>query len=153
MQPRSRTYLLVMSKEEPRGRRFVRLPAPSVLVWFQRTWTVAEDLAALDERLGGRVQGLDDFFEAVAAARLPVPADDAELARAIEAHLPVERDLEVEDHFLHVVTDDDEIEIAYWLFDDAFLASPGALDRLPAAGRRQDRYARLLDSVNARSSE
>lgn len=146
-----RTYLLLISPTEPRGRRFVRLDAPSVLAWFQKSWSLLADGDAFREALGGRVYGLDSLFEKVAEDSVPAPTSCREMATLLERYVYYERDIEVEDHFVHVETDDDEVDVEYFLFDDDFLASEGALDRLPRPGRRQDRYARLVAAVAERA--
>ncbi len=64
---------------------------------------------------------------------------DTEMLRLLEDYIYYERDIEVESHFLHVETDDDEVDVEYYFFDDEFLKSPEALDRLPSPNRRLGR--------------
>lgn len=126
------TYFLLLSPYEARGRRFARLDAPSVLAWFQRVWRRALDGdASSDDDLGGYVEGFDHLLDAVREERVPLPHTCADLESALERHLYYERDLEVRDHFVRVETDDDEVKIEYFFFDDAFVASDDALDALP----------------------
>ncbi len=143
------TYLLLVSEDEPRGRRFVRLDAPSVLAWFQRAWTRLQDAEVFWTELKGDVYGLDALFEKVAELGVPAPKSEAELAVLLEKHVYYERDIEIEEHFVHVETDDDENDIEYFLFDDAFLETEGARDRLPPAGKTKDRYAKFLEELEA----
>ncbi len=143
--PRPRTYFLIVSKAEPRGRRFVRLDAPSVLAWFQRNWTLGR--GGFVEELRGEVYGLDQLFEDVEIEKIAAPKTDEELVPLLEKHIYFEGDIEAEPHFVHVETDDDEVEIAYFFFDDTFLDDPDCLDRLPNPGRRRtDRYAKFVDA-------
>lgn len=138
-----RTYFLLLSRGEPRGRRFVRLRSPSVLAWFQRNWATGDDGAYVDE-LKGEVYGLGSLFEKVAEGGVPAPTTASELPPLLEMYLYYERDIEAEEHFVHVETDDDEVDVEYFFFDDHFLRQPDALERLPKAGRRADRYATFL---------
>lgn len=130
------TYLVVLSAHERRGRRFVQLKSPSVLAWFQRGFRLAREGKGWAGDLGGEVRGLDVLFEAVENRKLAVPNTEAELQALLTKYLRAERDIEIEPHFVHVETDDDETEIEYFFFDDAFLESSEALDRLPSPKRR-----------------
>jgi hypothetical protein len=94
--------------------------------------------------LKGEVYGLGSLFEKVAERRVPAPTRDTELAPLLEKYMYYERDIEAEEHFVHVETDDDEVDLEYFFFDDHFLGAPDALDRLPKAGRRTDRYSKFL---------
>ncbi len=114
----------------------MRLKAPSVFEWFQRAIRFAREGRRMVAELGGEVHGLDEFFDAVQSRKLAIPGSAHELTALLGKHLKVERNLETEPHFIHAETDDDEIEIEYFLFDDAFLASSEALDRLPSPKRR-----------------
>jgi hypothetical protein len=125
-------YLLLVSPREPRGRRFVRLRAPTVLAWFQRVWRPARDGApAWRDDLHGDVYGLDALFDAIAEHGLACPTTDDELGALLGEHVYFERELEAEPHFVHVETDDDEDDLEYFFFDDVFLAGEDAAERLP----------------------
>jgi hypothetical protein len=126
----------LLSSHERRGRRFVQLKSPSVLAWFQRAWRLAREGRSLRGELGGEVHGLDALFDTIASRKLAVPATELDLAAMLGKYLRAERDLETEPHFIHAETDDDEVEIEYFLFDDVFLESNEALDRLPSPERR-----------------
>jgi hypothetical protein len=87
------------------------------------------------------------LFAKAAELRVPAPTTGKELATLLEKHMYYERDIEAEEHFVHVETDDDEVELEYFFFDDYFLREPDALDRLPKAGRRTDRYSKFLQEL------
>ncbi len=130
--PAKRTYFLLLSPYERRGIRFVRLKSPSVLSWFQRAWSKAAEGEGLwGAELRGRVYGFGSLFDAIVEERLKPPRTEAELIPLLEQHIYYERDIEVEPHFVHVETDDDEVDIEYFFFDDDFLRTPDAIDRLP----------------------
>lgn len=141
-----RTYLLLLSPHEPRGRRFVRLAAPSVFAWFVGAWNRLANEVAFSDELGGDVCGLDSLFWKVAERGVPAPKSPKEMATLLETYVYYERDIQVEDHFVHVETDDDEVDIEYFIFDDTFLEQDDALDYLPRAGRKKDRYAKFLEA-------
>lgn len=131
------TYLLVLSSRERGGRRFVRLRAPSVLAWFQAAWRDARDGAERRQgELGGEVYGLERLFEAIAAGGLSAPTSEAALAAQLALHLLPVGDVEAGPHFVHVETDDGGLPIEYYFFDEQFLESGEALDRLPSLERR-----------------
>lgn len=150
--PVNHTYFLLVSRSEPTGRRFVTLRAPNVLAWFQRVWPTPA--AHWRAELHGFAYGLHKLVDMIDELKLPRPTTSAELAPLLEAHIDYERGLEAESHFIHVETDDDEVDVDYYFFDDEFLQTPDALDRLPSAeaGRSvaqgddeaDDAYAALL---------
>src|SRR3954447_1199909 len=116
--------------EGPSGKHVKVLEADSVLSWFQSVWErakAAEDiyLWVIDE-LGCDVYGLDSIFEAARDESLPPPGTDRTLGSYLEEHLYVEGGFLFEPHALQVLTNDDEIELAYYFFDDHFLKdNPG----------------------------
>jgi hypothetical protein len=133
--PKTSAYLLVVSPNERGGRRFVRLKSPTVLGWFQRAWREAQRGAEWDTDLGGYVYGLGHLFDAIAEEGLECPASDDELIPLLEQHIYYENDIEAEAHFVHVETNDDEVDIEYFFFDDDFLKPLAAIDRLPSPER------------------
>lgn len=110
--------------EGPLGKLVRRLPDESVLAWFQRNWRTEDPESMLEKELGADVYGLDSIFEA--AADLPVPASTEELREALHEHLYVEGEadeyIRLDDYSLRVRTDDDEVELAYYFFDDTVIA-------------------------------
>jgi hypothetical protein len=101
------------------SKRIRRLPDRTVLDWFRRGWAAAVDPATdLDgwvaTELGGRVYGLATIFNAARKRELPMPATADELAGALAAHLYVEGEVIVEDDRVLALTDDDEVELAYY---------------------------------------
>ncbi len=109
----------------PLSRRVVSLDAPSVLEWFRSALAearVADDPAKLViEKLGGPVYGFSSLFEAAKRLALPPPVDTDDLRRMLHAHLYVEGGSEairLDDHSLRVLTDNDEVQLAYFFFDE-----------------------------------
>jgi uncharacterized protein (TIGR02996 family) len=105
-----------------------RFEDDSVLAWFRRHWVGLQPEEAYDhvERLfGRRVYGFGSLFEAIAEHALRPPASDAALAETLEEHLYVEGALRCRPHLIQVLTDDDELEMAYYFFDDHFLSRHG----------------------------
>jgi hypothetical protein len=126
----ARAYLLVLSRYERGARRFVELPAPSVLAWFRAAW--GRSAGARRRELGGDVYGLGSVFDAAREeGRAAPPVSDDELCAFIERTLYVEGGHEVRSHYIAVETDDDEVPIHYYLFDEDFLRTPDAWDELP----------------------
>ena len=71
--------------------------------------------------LGCDVYGFASIFEAAREESLKPPKSDAKLEEDLSEHLYVEGEMLYKPHALQVLTDDDEIELAYYLFDDHYL--------------------------------
>jgi hypothetical protein len=110
----------------PTGKFVRRFDDPSLLAWFRKRWRgIADPYASRDyaeEVLGCRVYGFSSLFGAIAENDLPPPATAGELAEVLEEHLYVESEVRCRPHVIQALTDDDEIELAYFFFDDAYLA-------------------------------
>jgi hypothetical protein len=137
--------------EGPSGRRVRRLPDATPLAWFQRLWQTTADEerfdrdadahdwveANLEADLGGHVYGLSSVFSTSdngasaslrADRRGPLPASTwQELEELLRRHLHVEGgphdQIHVDEHSVRVGTDDDEVDLAYYFFDDTLAAA------------------------------
>jgi hypothetical protein len=110
--------------EGPSGKHVRVLDADSVLGWFQSIWErakVAEDISRwLKSELGCDVYGFASIFEAARDKSLPPPTSDRKLKSYLDEYLYVEGEFKYKRHALQVLTNDDEIELAYFLFDDHY---------------------------------
>ncbi|MDI1464691.1 hypothetical protein QEZ54_27340 [Catellatospora sp. KI3] len=108
--------------EGPLSRRVRRLPDASVLDWFRRCWDTGTPAEMVERELGGPVYGLASIFEAARAHALPAPRTWPELFQLLDKYLYIEGDmpqsLQFDGHALRVKTDDDEVDLAYFLLDD-----------------------------------
>jgi hypothetical protein len=108
--------------EGPLSRRIRRLEDPSVLEWLTRMMNEArkakEPEALYENELGGYVYGFGTLFEATKEHSLRTPKNLAELDKLLKKHLYVEGEFRVDEHSLRVLTDDDEVALAYFFFDD-----------------------------------
>jgi len=111
--------------EGPLSRRVCRIDAPSILVWFQekladaRSSATPREVARVD--LGGYVYGFETLLAAAREHKLAAPKSTAALRAMLCKHLYVEggpENIRVDDHTLRVLTDDDEVQLAYYFFDD-----------------------------------
>jgi hypothetical protein len=125
--------------EGPLSKRVRSLSASSILEWFRAKIETArgseEPSKVVREELGGYVYGFDTIFEAAREHRLPIPQSTAALGELLHEHLYVEGkpdNIRLDDHTLRVRTDDDEVDLAYFFFDDT------------AAREYSDRVAYLL---------
>jgi hypothetical protein len=115
------------------GKRVRWLPDRTVLDWFRRGWTAAADPATdLDgwvaTELGGHVYGLASIFDAVRERKLPTPTTADELGAALARHLYVEGEVVVGNDRVLALTDDDEVELAYFFLpSQASEQAPGRL--------------------------
>jgi hypothetical protein len=110
--------------EGPSGKHVRVLGGDSVLGWFQAAWEKAKQAEDTSEWLkaepGCDVYGLASIFEAARDESLPPPKTDRKLRSYLEGHLYVEGEMLHEPHAIQVLTDD-EIELAYFFFDDHYL--------------------------------
>jgi hypothetical protein len=120
--------------EGPLSKRVRKLSARSIATWFgqhlQRARKQAGVLEEVQRELGGYVYGLSSIFEAARSENLSADTG-AELKRVLRKHLYVEGGpdhIRVDDHSARILTDDDEVKLAYFFFDDTALAA--APDRL-----------------------
>jgi hypothetical protein len=121
--------------EGPSGKHVRVLDGDSVLGWFQAAWEKAKEAEDISEwlkaELGCTVYGFSSLFEAAREESLPPPTSDRKLKSYLEEHLYVEGEIKFKRHALQVLTDDDEIELAYFFFDDVYLKeNPGRADYL-----------------------
>lgn len=104
------------------GKRVRRLKAPSVLAWFQKKLALAKKSSkpgtVADAELGGAPYGFGTLFEAAKKENLAPPKTIAALRDMLDEHLYVEGSVHLDAHTLRVSTDDDEVGLAYFFFDD-----------------------------------
>ncbi len=98
----------------------------SVLAWFQRHWRgkSEEDGEAsrfTEEVLGCRVYGFDSLFMAIAEHNLTAPQTMRQLSVILHKHLYAEGEVRTSANAIQVLTDDDELELAYYFFDDYYI--------------------------------
>jgi hypothetical protein len=121
--------------EGPSAKHVKRFEDPSVLDWFRSHWQGAADMAAhrrAEELLGCHVYGFGSLLKAIEEHGLDAPRTNAGLRDLLEEHLYVGGEIRHKPHLIQVLTNDDELGMAYYFFDDHFLA------------KRADRAAYLL---------
>jgi uncharacterized protein (TIGR02996 family) len=119
--------------EGPMGLHHKVFDDESVLAWFQRHWEPIEGDASwahAEEVLGTRVYGFNTMFRNIAEHSVPRPKTNSQLTEFLEEHLYVEGEILHSPHCVQVITDDDEIQLAYYFFDDAYLKRHGPLAAL-----------------------
>jgi len=111
--------------EGPSCKHVLCLDADSVLGWFQGVWERAKQADDASEwvkrEIGANVYGFASIFEAARDESLPPPSSERKLKSYLEEHLYVEGEIKFKPDALQVLTDDDEIELAYYIFDDHYL--------------------------------
>jgi uncharacterized protein (TIGR02996 family) len=94
----------------------------TVLAWFQRHWRPIADYGKaaqyVRKTLGCDVYGFDSFLVHIAERSLAVPNSEGQLRRVLQRHLPVEREVRCHPHAIQALTDDDELDVAFYFFDD-----------------------------------
>ncbi len=136
----------------PTDKYIRRFDDPTVQDSFRTHWEAlaAPQAAAFDrarEVLGTDVYGFASLDETIAERGLEVPQTPDELWRALDQHL-------YDPHCIQVLTDDDELELAYYFFDDEFLKAHGEratyllYDKADLPSGELAEPARLTPSVN-----
>ncbi|WP_433236388.1 hypothetical protein ACQPYK_27005 [Streptosporangium sp. CA-135522] len=113
--------------EGPFSKRVRRLPDATVLTWFRRSWVAVveeghdADAWIVDE-LGGPVYGFRSIFDAARRDAIEAPGTWQELRDLLQRHLYVEGEVRADELSVRVLTDDDEVELAYFFLDDSLVA-------------------------------
>ncbi|HYT94210.1 MAG TPA: hypothetical protein VEL76_36175, partial [Gemmataceae bacterium] len=114
----------------PTGLHRRRFDDATVLDWFRHHWDGIADEDRAERRareiLGTRVYSFQRLFSGIAEEALPPPRSLRALAESLqEAGLYI-NEIRTSPGLLQVFTDDDEIELAYYFFDDKYLAKHAA---------------------------
>ncbi|GAA4228912.1 hypothetical protein FHR32_007889 [Streptosporangium album] len=112
--------------EGPLSKRVRRLPDATVLDWFRRGWAAVVEEGHDTEmwitaELGGPVYGFGSIFEAARRDALAAPGTWQELRDLLRRHLYVEGEVRADELSVRVLTDDDEVELAYFFLDDSLM--------------------------------
>ncbi|WP_327085439.1 hypothetical protein OIE66_24150 [Nonomuraea sp. NBC_01738] len=102
----------------PQSKLVRHVPGVTVLDWFRRAWDQATG-EWLEGELGTAPYGLHTIFE----TGEPAPPNMAELRRLMRTHLYYEEEFRVDDHSVRVLTNDDDVKIAYYFADDDLVAA------------------------------
>ncbi len=102
-----------------------RFDDPSILDWFRNRWTRwadSEDIYhSVAEELGRDVYSFGRLFQTVAEQNLDPPATYEELGQRIEENMYTLELIRESEHVIEFFTDDDELEMAWYFFDDEFV--------------------------------
>lgn len=96
----------------------------TVFDWFKKNWkgVKSEKTREHTQKLLGFIPyGFDSLFDSIHDKKLKAPANADALGELLEEHLYVEGELRFEPHCIQVLTNDDELDVAYYIFDDQFL--------------------------------
>jgi len=115
--------------EGPTGLLRRRFDDATLLDWLRRHWEGIPNPDRARERvrevLGSQVYTFDRLFTAITAASLPSPRSVHAAGEVLREHLYI-NEIAASPHLIEVLTDDDEIELAWYLFDDAYLRKGAA---------------------------
>jgi uncharacterized protein (TIGR02996 family) len=107
--------------ESPSGKRLARFDDDTVLDWFRNHWPVIAR-GDTSDLLGFAVYGFGSLFGWDAEEVPPPPETDEELADLVQQNLYSEGPILTSPHLITVQTDDDELMVAYYIFDDHYAA-------------------------------
>ncbi|MCI0456268.1 MAG: TIGR02996 domain-containing protein [Gemmataceae bacterium] len=110
--------------EGPSGKHVRRFDADTILDWFRSHWKPLADEAAREyarKLLGCEVYSFGRLFTSIAEQSVPPPRTMRELAGHLEQFLYV-NEMRSSTHALQIYTDDDDLEMAIYFFDDQYLA-------------------------------
>jgi uncharacterized protein (TIGR02996 family) len=129
VQPMAVYFVYRSHYDSPDTRYLRKFEDATLLDWFRKRWEPITDYKAAQKRVqelfGRDIYGFDSLFESIAEASLPAPNTGRELVELLNNCLPVEGEIIAEPHVVQVLTDDDELELAYYFFDDDFLKRSG----------------------------
>ncbi len=101
----------------------------SVLEWFQKHWQEwaehVDDRNYVLDLFGCDVYGFASLFDAISQEELSPPNSMKDLQKFLTDHLYVEGDMRFGPDSIQVLTDDDELQLAYYFFDDNYLKANG----------------------------
>jgi hypothetical protein len=115
----------------PTGKRVCRLDADTILEWLRRSWNLAACGDDEDEWLdsahrwvkaevGFDVYGLASFFACIPELALSPPESDEQVADYLSKYLRDEGAVLISPQTIQGYTNDDTLEMAYYLFDERF---------------------------------
>jgi uncharacterized protein (TIGR02996 family) len=114
----------------PTGLHHRRFDDATVVDWFRNRWEGINSDERADRRgqqlLGTRVYSFWKLFTGIEDQALPPPRTMRALAESLEEAGLYINEIRTSPGLLQVFTDDDEIELAYYFFDDSYLAKHGA---------------------------
>jgi len=124
--------------EGPSRKRVIELDCASVLEWFRQgcSWALeaGDEVSAHDQVVkwcGGHVYGLNSVFQSVSEQRLDLPETWTDLVALLDEHLYVEGCFAAREPVLSVITDDDEVTLAYFFVPQSYaLLHPERTDYL-----------------------
>jgi len=101
-----------------------RFDDATVIDWFRNHWQTIEepqDFAHAEALLGTDVYSFSEVFRYVRESGMPPPTTIEEVRDALSWCYHTE--IRYEEHCVQVLTDDDDTDMAYYFFDDAFAAA------------------------------
>ncbi len=108
----------------PSGKHVHRFDADTILDWFRAHWKPLDEEAADEyarKLLGCRVYSFGRLFVGIAEHSVAPPKTMRELAGHLQSFLYV-NEMRSSPHTVQIYTDDDELEMAIYFFDDQYLA-------------------------------
>lgn len=109
--------------EGPTGKYIKRFEEHSVLEWFQNHWISDDSDKAYEiakKIFGCEVYGFAHLFNEIHENSLAKPASMAKLKQYLRAYPFVESEIKFSKNCIQIITDDDELEMAYYFFDEQF---------------------------------
>lgn len=105
---------------KPNTKHYKELEGKSILSWWQKHWKATEDpFQLVCDVFGNYIYGLAPLFEAINNHRVGFPSTMSDLAEAFETFAEVSG-IEVGEHYLQAITDNDDLELAYYFFDEVY---------------------------------
>lgn len=121
------THFVYRSPYFPQHKFYKPQSELTVLEWFQSLWklkTTDYDQydATIEAKLGTRVYGLHNYLlENIYLDEVSMPTNFIELINCLEEFSYVTEIIISSTHLIQILTDDDEVDMAYYVFDDTYL--------------------------------
>jgi hypothetical protein len=152
MAKEGKVYLVSRSEYEvPRGHRVTVYDSPDLLTWFQDYWASAklEKVVSGEElAVDGGHTGWSAFSQVFQEMEEKQPPENWSQLKVFLSECPTEGAILVSEHAIQGITDDDEIDKAWYLFDEEFAkANPGRVSYLLHDDWRMDEAVAAAGTV------
>jgi len=99
------------------GRYIRRFEDDTILSWFQKHWNSG---SSSEKILGQATYGFESLFDHVSEKQIPIPQTVEELGEVLKVNIYAEEGVRFAPQMLEVFTDDDELDLQYFMIEDEF---------------------------------
>ena len=121
------THFVYRSPYFPNHKFYKEQGEQNILGWFQALWKLKnEDYelydSIIEKKIGTRVYGIHDYLlENIYEGSVKMPNNLDELLKCLQEYSYVNEIIMNDQHLIQIHTDDDELDLVYYIFDDVFV--------------------------------